>query len=71
VQLLLLDEIKAIAELSESGADSRLDENGKCKCRFACAYLLPCRHVIYGFEHLREIEEPDWPTFIELFNESI
>jgi hypothetical protein len=25
--------------------------------------------VIYGFEHLGEIEEPDWPRFVELFNE--
>jgi hypothetical protein len=70
VQLLLLDEIKAAAELAESGADFRLGENGKCKCRFARAYLLPCRHVIYGFEHLGEIEEPDWSTFVELFDES-
>ena len=69
VQLLLLDEIKAAAELAESGADSRLDEYGSCKCRFARAYLLPCRHVIYSFEHLGEIEEPDWPTFVELFDE--
>jgi hypothetical protein len=26
--------------------------------------------VIYGFEHLGEIEEPDWPRFVELFDES-
>ena len=32
--------------------------------------MLPCRHVIYGSEHLGEIEEPDWPTFVELFDES-
>ena len=59
VQLLLLNKIKAIAELAESSADFRLNENGKCKCRFARAYLLFCRHVIYRFEHLGEIEEPD------------
>jgi hypothetical protein len=32
--------------------------------------LLPYKHVIYGFEHLGEIEEPDWPRFVELFDES-
>ncbi len=36
----------------------------------ARAYLLPCSHVIYGYEHLGEIEEPDWQTFRELFDES-
>jgi hypothetical protein len=52
VQLLLLDEIKAVTELAESGADSRLKEDGMCKCRFSRAYLLPCKHVIYSYEHL-------------------
>jgi hypothetical protein len=25
--------------------------------------------VIYSFEYLKEIKEPDWPRFMELFNE--
>jgi hypothetical protein len=59
IQLLLLDEIKATTELAKSSADSRLKEDSTCKCRFSRAYLLPCKHVIYGYKHLGEIEEPD------------
>jgi hypothetical protein len=32
--------------------------------------LLPSKHVIYGFEHLGEIEDPNWPRFVKLFDES-
>ena len=70
VQLLLLDEIKEAEKLAESGADSSLSELGKCDCRFARSYWLPCRHVIYAFESLGEIEEPDWKDLAEQFDES-
>ncbi len=26
--------------------------------------------MIYGFEHLGEIEDPNWPRFVKLFDES-
>jgi hypothetical protein len=59
VQLLLLEELKQVELLAEAGADSNLSESGKCDCRFARSYWLPCRHVIYAFETLGEIEEPN------------
>ena len=70
MQLLLLNKIKAVAELAESSADSCLNEYSLYKCCFARAYLLFCKHVIYNFKYFKEIEELDWPTFIELFDES-
>jgi hypothetical protein len=72
VQLLLLDEIRASAELAEEGADSDpgLAESGKCECRFGRSYWLLCRHVIYAFEVLGEIEEPNWKELSQLFDES-
>jgi hypothetical protein len=70
VQLLLLDEIKGAEQLAESAAVSRLAESGKCDCRFTRCYWLPCRHVIYAFETLGEIEEPDWKDLSEQFDES-
>jgi hypothetical protein len=70
VQLLLLEELKEAELLAESGADSSLSESGKCDCRFARSYWLPCRHVIYAFEILGEIEEPDWKDLAEQFDES-
>ncbi len=72
IQLLLLDEIKEAERLAEAGADSdsRLTESGKCECHFGRSYWLPCRHVIYAFEFLGEIEEPNWKEFSEQFDES-
>jgi hypothetical protein len=35
----------------------------------ALSYWLPCRHVIYAFETLGEIEEPDWEGLAEQFDE--
>jgi hypothetical protein len=70
VQLLLLEEIKEAELLAESCADSSLSELGTCDCRFARSYWLPCRHVIYAFESLGEIEEPDWKGLSEQFDES-
>jgi len=70
VQLLLLEEIKEAEKLAESGDESGLTESGKCDCRFQRSYWLPCRHVIYAFETLGEIEEPDWKDLAEQFDES-
>ena len=70
IQLLLLDEIKEADKLAEVGADSSLTESGKCDCRFQRSYWLPCRHVIYAWETLGEIEEPDWAELAEQFDES-
>ena len=70
VQLLLLDEIKEAEKLAESGAEVSLTELGKCEYRFARSYWLPYRHVIYAFETLGEIEEPDWADLSDQFDES-
>ncbi|KAH7346348.1 hypothetical protein BKA65DRAFT_274970 [Rhexocercosporidium sp. MPI-PUGE-AT-0058] len=70
VQLLLLEEIKGSEKLTESGDESGLSELGKCDCRFARSYWLPCKHVIYAWEILGEIEEPDWADLAEQFDES-
>jgi hypothetical protein len=70
VQLLLLDEIKGSEKLAESGDDSGLSLLGKCDCRFARSYWLPCMHVIYAWELLGEIEEPDWANIADQFDES-
>jgi hypothetical protein len=43
---------------------------GKCDCRFTRSYWLLYRHVIYAFETLEEIEEPDWGDLAEQFDES-
>jgi hypothetical protein len=59
VQLLLLEELKQAELLAEAGADSNFSESGKCDCCFARSYWLLCRHIIYVFETLGEIEEPD------------
>ena len=69
VQLLLWEELKQAELLAEAGADSNLSESGKCDCCFARSYWLPCRHVIYAFETLGEIEEPDWKGLAEQFDE--
>ena len=55
---------------AESGDESGLSELGKCDCRFARSYWLPCKHVIYAWEILGEIEEPDWADLAEQFDES-
>jgi hypothetical protein len=65
VQLLLLKELKQAELLAEAGADSNLSESGKCDCRFARSYYLPYKHMIYAFETLREIKEPDWKGLTE------
>jgi len=70
VQLLLLEETKEAEKLAELGADSSLSELGKCDCHFARSYWLPYRHVIYAWEVLGEIEEPDWADLAEQFDES-
>jgi hypothetical protein len=70
IQLLLLDEIKGANKLSKDGADSSLTESGKCDCRFQRRYWLLCRHVIYSWETLGEIEEPNWSEYAEQFDES-
>jgi hypothetical protein len=70
VQLLLLEEIKGSEKLAESGDESSLSDLGICDCRFARSYWLPCRHVIYAWEILGEIEEPDWADLAEQFDES-
>jgi hypothetical protein len=70
VQLLLLDEIKGAEQLAESAAVSRLAESGKCDYRFTRCYWLSCRHMIYVFETLGEIKEPDWKDLSEQFDES-
>ncbi|KAH9203596.1 hypothetical protein DL95DRAFT_501919 [Leptodontidium sp. 2 PMI_412] len=70
VQLLLLGEIKGAEVLAESGDESGLPASGKCDCRFARSYWLPCKHVIYAWEVLAEIEEPDWADLAEQFDES-
>ena len=72
IQLLLLDEIKSSEALAEVGAelDPHLAESDTCNCRFARSYWLPCRHVIYAFECLGEIEEPDWKDLADQFDES-
>jgi hypothetical protein len=56
-----LDEIRASIKLAEAGADTdpRLAESGKCDCHFARSYWLPCKHVIYTFKFLGEIEKPN------------
>ena len=70
VQLLLLEEIKGSKKLAESGDELGLSELGKCDCRFARSYWLPCKHVIYAWEILGEIEEPDWADLAEQFDKS-
>jgi hypothetical protein len=72
VQLLLLGEIKDSVKLAEKGADAdlRLTESGKCHCCFARSYWLPCKHVIYAFNFLDKIEEPNWKEYAEQFDES-
>jgi hypothetical protein len=70
VQLLLLEQIKGAEKLAESGNDSGLSALGKCDCCFARSYWLPCEHVIYAWEVLGEIEEPDWADLAEQFDES-
>jgi hypothetical protein len=45
--------------LAELGDESGLTRSGKCDYRFARSYWLPCKHVIYAWEVLGEIEEPD------------
>jgi hypothetical protein len=47
-----------------------LSADGKCDCKFTRSYWLPCRHVIYMFESLGLIEEPNWADFAEQFDES-
>jgi hypothetical protein len=61
VQLLLLGEIKDLVKLAKKGADAnlRLTELGKCHCRFARSYWLLCKHVIYAFNFLDKIKEPN------------
>ena len=71
VQLLLLAEIRAAEELAELGKESHLSaDQESCDCRFARSYWLPCRHVIYAFEYLGLIEEPNWTEFANQFDES-
>ena len=70
VQLLLLEELKGAEKLAESGTNSDLSELGRCDCCFTRSYWLPCRHVIYAFEILGEIDEPDWKDLADQFDES-
>ena len=71
VQLLLLDEIKEAEKLAESGIDSRLStDQPTYDCLFSRSYWLPCCHVIYAYEFLGLIEEPDWIEFANQFDES-
>ena len=63
VQLLLLNEIKAAASLTELGKDPTLLDNGTCSYRFTRSYWLPCRYVILAFEFLSLIEEPNWEEY--------
>lgn len=69
VQLLLLEEIKEAERLAELGTNSSLSELGKYNYRFTRSYQLPYRHVIYAFETLGEIEEPDQKDLAEQFDE--
>jgi hypothetical protein len=70
VQLLLLAEIEAAEKLTEADEPPFLLPNGACEYKFARSYWLPCRHVIYTYEFLGSIEEPNWSEFAELFEES-
>ena len=70
IQLLLLDEIRAAEKLAESGKEVELLENGTCSCRFARSYWLPCKHVIYSYEYLGLIKEPNWEEYARQFDES-
>lgn len=69
MQLLLLEEIKEAEKLAESSIESNLT-TANCDCRFTRSYWLPCRHIIYAWEALGEIEEPDWRNLAKLFDES-
>jgi hypothetical protein len=45
--------------LAESGDESGLTRSGKYDYRFTRSYWLPYKHIIYTWEVLGEIEEPD------------
>jgi hypothetical protein len=45
--------------LAKSGDESGLTKSGKCDYCFARSYWLPYKHVIYTWEVLGEIEEPN------------
>lgn len=65
-----MDEIKGAETLAESGKDTRLNDDDTCSCRFSRAYWLPCRHVIYAYEWLAQIAEPNWEDYAHQFDES-
>ena len=64
-------EIQAAEALAEAGKESRLSEDqSTCDCKFVRSYWLPCRHVIFAYEFLSQIEEPDWLDYTHQFDES-
>jgi hypothetical protein len=65
-----LAEIRAAKALAKLGKESRLLTNNTCDCKFARSYWLPCRYIIYAYEFLGQIDEPNWSEFAELFDES-
>jgi hypothetical protein len=65
-----LDEIKAAEALAELGKEAVLASDNTCTCRFTRSYWLLYRHVIYAFEWLGQIEEPDWQEYADQFDES-
>ena len=53
------------------GKESRLSaDQPLCDYRFTRSYWLPYRHIIYAFEYLGLIEEPNWTEFANQFDES-